>query len=81
MNPLVTTSTSKTALTAAIRAIDPGGAQAYVTVTAEIPARLRTVAALDREEDQTGNQVGNDQHPANRGNSQIIIKCTLAATD
>lgn len=74
-----TTSASKTALTTAIRTIDPGGAQAYVTVTAEIPIRLRTVA-LDREEDQTGNQIGNDQHPANRGNSQVVIESTLATT-
>ena len=70
-----------TALTAAIRAIEPGAAQADTTFATEFLTKLLTVAVSDTEEDQTGNQVGSDQHPADRGNSQVVIERTTTTTE
>ncbi len=70
-----------TTLTAAIRAIEPGAAQANTTFATEFLTKLLTVAVSDTEEDQTGKQVGSNQHPADRGNSQVVTERTTTTTE
>ncbi len=69
-----------TALTATIRAVEPGVAQTYPAAAAKAPTRIIFVASFDSKEDQAGDQVSKDKHPAYRGNFQVVIEHRITVT-
>lgn len=72
---------SRTALTAAIRAIDPSVAQVYAATSARISAGLCAFPRFDCKENDTGNKIGKNQDPAYGGNSQVVIERTTTTTE
>ena len=69
-----------TALTTAIRTIDPSVTQTYPATAAKAPTRFFFVASLDSKENQAGDQISNNKHPTDRRNSQKVIEHTMTIT-
>jgi hypothetical protein len=69
---------SITTFTTTIRAISPSVTQARVTDNTQISIGRYPLAVPDNIQNQAGHNVGKNQHPANRRNTQKIINNTMA---
>ncbi len=66
---------------ATIRAIGPGIAQTCPAAATGIPVRPYIITTLNKKQDNTGDQVGNDKRPADRRDMQVISDDTMTTAE
>lgn len=65
-------------LITAVRAIVPGIPEVRMTGSTTTPMCLLLVTALDKIESHSSNNIGKDQNPADRWNTQEVMNHTIA---